>query len=154
MGAEVMTDRTKTRLAGEVYRTFCSAFTAKNWEYKKTDRKRQLDFPVMISGVSTNFTVTVDASRQLVRLVASLPGQVSTEQLPQAVTAICQANCRMADGSFDLNPADNRVSFRVTAFFHNSSIGEAFIGNMIGIAIAGIKKYSGEILPQNNEQER
>jgi len=149
-----MADRTKTRLAGEVYQTFCSAFTAKKWEHKKSDRKRQLCFPVVISDVSTEFTVTVDASRQLIRLVANLPGQISNELLPQAIAAICRANSKMADGSFDLSPVDSRVCFRVTAFFHNSSIGEAFIGNMIGIAITCIKKYSGEIFSQNNEQER
>lgn len=140
-----MAERKSTKLAAEVYRTCCSAFDAKKWEYKKSDRKRQLDFPVVISGVSTDFTLTVDASRQLVRMVARFPEKVSTEKIPEVSWALCQANCKMADGSFDLDMTDSTVSFRIAAFFYSGSIGEGFVENMIFFAIACIKKYRPDI---------
>lgn len=144
-----MVDRKHTKLAGEVYRTFCSVFDAKHWEYKKSDRKRQLDFPVAISGESVDFTITVDASRQLVRLVARFPEKVSAEKLPEVSEALCRANCKMADGCFDLDLTEESVIFRITAFFHNSSIGEGFVQNKIFFAIACIKKYRPDILSNN-----
>lgn len=149
-----MADRKRTKLAGEVYRTFCSAFAAKNWEHKKADRKRQLDFPVEISGESVDFTLTVDASRQLIRMVARFPEKVSAEKLPEVTDALCRVNCKMADGSFDLDMSEGRVTFRITAFFHNSCIGEGFVENMIFFAIACIKKYRPDILSAVLEQER
>lgn len=141
-----MADRDNKKLATEIYRTFCTAFDTRKWEHKRADRKRQLRFPVSIGGISMDFTLTVDVDRQLVRMVAILPEKVSEEKIPEVSAALCQVNCKLADGSFDLDMTDYAVAFRITAFFHNSRIGEAFVENMINFAIACIKRYRADIL--------
>lgn len=52
----------------------------------------------------------------------------------------------MADGSFDFDLSDGSITFRMTASFRESQIGEGLIQYMISCACVMVDKYNDQFL--------
>lgn len=144
-----MTDERKMELAKKVYNTLCDAIQNRNWNFEKDEENLVVHFGVNGEDIPIKLILVVDADRQLIRLLSPLPFKMSEEKRMEGALAICAAVYGMVDGSFDYDITDGSVTFRMTASFRESVIGEGLLNYMIDCACATVDKYNDQFLAIN-----
>ena len=92
------------------------------------------------------FILIVDAERQLIRLLSPMPFKMSEAKRLEGAIAACVASYGMLDGSFDYDLSNGRISFRMTASFRSSQIGEELLQYMISCSCAMVDQYNDKFL--------
>lgn len=141
-----MADEKKIALAQNVYDTLCAAIDRREWKYHKDEAKLVVYFGVSGEDIPMNFIIVVDAERQLVRVLSPLPFKMSEDKRLDGAIAACAASYGMADGSFDYDIADGQITFRATASFRESVIGDGLFQYMISLSCAMVDKYNDQFL--------
>lgn len=139
-----MADEMKVALAKKVYGTLCNAIDAREWKYHKDEENLIVLFGVNGNDLPIQFLLAVDIERQLIRLLSPLPFKMNSDKLVEASIVCCVSSYKMVDGSFDLDLSDGTVSFRMTASFRDSVIGEALMEYMIDCSCAMVEKYNDQ----------
>lgn len=126
-----MDDNMKKKKAAEVYAALCAALDSVNWKYAKGEDGQgnpQVEFSVSGDDLGMSFTMKLDVKRQLVRLHSQLPFKFKGERRLSGAIATCQANYKLADGSFDFDIEGGGVYFRMTASYRDSVLSkDAFL---------------------------
>ena len=136
-----MSDQKKTQ-AREVYDILCEVFERNGWPYEQDDAELTVRFDVQDDEIAGEFFMTVDAQRQMIRLLSPLPFCMSQEKRIEGAIAVCAASYGMADGSFDYDLADGSITFRMNASFQANQIGEGLIRYMVSWATTTVYDYS------------
>ena len=140
-----MTDAKKLADALTAYKTLLQALDAIDWKYEKNEEKLRVDFSVKGDDLPMEFTMIVDADRQLVRLVSFLPFHFPADKRAEGAIATSQINYKLADGSFDYDIKDGEVSFRMTSSFRSSLISESLLRYMVQCAIYTVDEYNDKL---------
>lgn len=141
-----MSDEKKNALAREVYEVLCQAIDNRDWRYEKEEEKLLVHFGVNGDDIPMNFIIFVDADRQLITSLSPLPFMMSEEKRVEGAIAACVASFGMADGSFDYDLSNGRISFRMTASFRDSKIGDGLFQYLISCSCAMVDKYNEQFL--------
>lgn len=141
-----MTDEKKERLAKQVYATVCKALDNMDLSYQKDDKELDVWFGARGDDLPLQFILSVDAERQLIRLLSPLPFKMSESKFMEGAIATCVASNKMADGSFNYNLADGTISFRMTESFRDSIVGEGIIRYMISCTATTVDEYNDKFL--------
>ena len=141
-----MADEKKMELAKQVYQTMCDAIDRRNWRYGKDEEKLLVHFGVNGDDIPMQFTLIVDADRQLIRVMSQLPFKMSEDKRMEGAIATCVASYGMADGSFDYDLSNGAIVFRMTASFRDSVIGEGLFQYLISCSCAMVDKFNDQFL--------
>ena len=141
-----MEEQMKLENAKRVYKTLCDALDARSWKYSKNEEDLRVEFGVSGDDLLMRFIMVVDADRQLVRLVSFLPFNIPEDKRMEGAVATCVASYGLLSGSFDYDISDGSISFRMTAAFHESEIGEMLLQVMISTACQTVDRYNDRFL--------
>ena len=141
-----MDEAKKLEQAQYVYGRICEALDARDWKYGKDEQKLVVHFGVNGENMHINFIIVADAERQMIRLLSPLDFKISQDKRVEGAIAACAASFGMADGSFDYDLSDGRITFRATQSFRSSVIGEGLIQYMIELTCAMVDKYNTRFL--------
>ena len=128
--------------AQEVYESLCSALEAIDWNFDK--KAEQLTIVSSASGddFPVEFVMRVNPRNEIVTFTSWLPFKVPEDKRVDLAIAICVANYRFADGSFDYNVSDGTISFRLTASYKESTLGAELFRYMLGVSISTVDDYN------------
>lgn len=141
-----MADEMKIAKAKEIYQTMCDAIDNRKWNYTKVEDELLVHFGVNGEDIPMQFILFVDAERQLIRLLSPLPFNMCEAKRLDGAIAACVASYGMVDGSFDYDLSNGRISFRMTASFLDSQIGENLLQYMISCSCFSVDKYNERFL--------
>ena len=146
-----MADEKKIALAAEVYAKLCQALENRGWTYEKEEDQLLVHFGVNGDDVPMQFIIFVDVDRQLITSLSPLPFQMDEDKRIEGAIATCVASFGMADGSFDYDLSNGRISFRITASFRDSDIGDGLFQYMMSCACAMVDEYNEKFLAINKD---
>jgi len=132
--------------AKEVYAILCQALDNRNWTYEKEEDKLLVHFGVNGDDLPMQFIMFVDPDKQLITSMSPLPFKMSEEKRIEGAIATCVATFGMADGGFDYDLSSGRISFRITASYRNSDIGDGLFQYMMSCACAMVDEYNDKFL--------
>lgn len=132
-----------------VYATLCQALENRGWKYDKEEDKLMVVFGVNGDDIPMRFVIFVDAEKQLISCVSPLPFTMSEDKRVEGAIIACVASFGMADGSFDYDLSNGQISFRMTASYRDSVIGEGLFQYLISCACAMVDEYNDQFLAVN-----
>lgn len=141
-----MADEVKLERAKQVYKTMCEAIERREWQCKRNDEKLYVYFGVSGEDIPMRFYLMVDVERQLIRVDSPLPFKMSEANRMEGAVATCVASFGLLDGSFDYDVRDGSISFRMTASFIDSNIGEGLLQYIISASCAVVDKFNDKFL--------
>lgn len=139
----------QTMSPNQAFETICAALDANNWTYEKNTEKLMVLLTVTGEDMPMHFMITVDANRQLIRLISLLPFSFDEDKRMEGAIACCAASYGMADGSFDYDVSDGSVMFRMTQSFRESMISDKVVHYLIDCSCAMVDKYNDLFLAIN-----
>lgn len=141
-----MMDENKIILAKQVYQTLCEAIERRGWSFEKDEERLLVHFGVRGDDIPIQLVLVVDVKRQLISVLSPLPFKMSEEKRMEGAIAACAASYGMIDGSFDYDIFDGSITFRMTASFMESIIGEGLFQYLISCCCAMVDKYNDRFL--------
>ncbi len=141
-----MTDEMKLAKAKEVYKLLHQTLEKNDWHYENDDEKLTIKCGAQGDNLPVEFTVKIDALRQLVKLHSHLPLVIHEDKRIDIAMVISIINNNLADGCFDYDISSGHIFFRMTSSFIESSIGESVFMYMLLCSFATIDKYNDKLL--------
>lgn len=141
-----MVDEKKLANAQRVYQTLCSAIERRNWSFERDDEKLIVNFGVQGDDLPMHFILAVDAGSQMLYLSSPLPFNMCESKRLEGAIVTCVATYGLNDGCFDYDITDGSISFRMTAYFMESRVGEDLLQYMISCAGATVDHYNDRFL--------
>ncbi len=92
--------------------------------------------------IPMQFVLNVDSDRQLIRLLSPIPVTFEGDKRIEGAIATCQANYRIADGSFDFDFKQGRILFRMTSSYIDSLISKDVFEYMVAVASYTVDEYN------------
>ena len=138
-----------TERAKELYERMCKYLEEKGLKFKREDDDLVIHFMMTGDDIPMLFILIIDADRELIRLISPLSFKFDEDKRLDGAIATCYVSNRLADGSFDFDISDGSVSFRMTASFRNSRIGEDLIDYMIACSSFTVDEYNDKFLAIN-----
>lgn len=132
--------------AKEVYEELCGMLDARGWRYTRHDDDLVVTFGVSGDDIPMDYFIKVDGGRQLVSLYSRLPFIVPEEKRMEAAIAVCAATFGLVDGNFDYNINTGKITFRQTASFRSSKIGQGLFKYLIDWACAVVDRYNDRFM--------
>lgn len=135
-----------TALAIRTYKTLLKAVEEYGWECGRDDEKLKINYGVNGDILHMDFTITIDAERQLVRLYSKLPYRFPKNRLMHGAAATAAVNYALADGSFDYDITDGTLHFRMTTSYRQSDVTTEALKYLFDYSTWAIDKYNFKIL--------
>ena len=132
--------------ANEVYQKLCAALDERGWTYEKEDENLLVFFSVNGDDIPIRFIIRVDEARSLVIVTSPLMFDIPEDKRIDAALAVCAVSNRMVDGSFDYDISDGSISFRLTATYRDSVIGEDLLQYMVELTCFIVDEYNDKFL--------
>lgn len=140
-----MADINKHEKAVSVYESLCATLDKRNWNYDRHDEDLVITFSSRGDDLPMNFVIIIDENRQLIRLSSPMPFVVPEEKRMEMAVAVCAATYGLVDGSFDFDISDGSISFRMTASFLSSEIGESLFDYFVMASGILVDKYNDKL---------
>ena len=137
-----MSDEKKLKNAQNVYKTLCDMLDEKGVRYQKHEDDLVVTFLMSGDDLLMHFILNVDAKRDLIRLLSPIPVTFEEDKRVEGAIATCQANYRLADGSFDYDYSTGKVLFRLTSSYLDSLISKEVLEYMVAISIYAVDEYN------------
>ena len=144
-----MTDEMKVKRAQEVYGTLCQALNEMEFHYTQDAEKLKIRLTVHGEDIPMDLIITVDADRQLIRLLSPLPFKMCEEKRVDGSVLTNYANYLLADGSFDYDMRDGEILFRLTSSFRESLISTALLRYMINVSCSTVDRFNDKFMLLN-----
>lgn len=126
----------------EVYGTLCRALDNRNWKYDKAENKLMVKTDVKSDPFNIEFLLCVKPKSEVVSLYSFFPFKIPEDKRSDFAVAVCSANYTMINGTFDYNPSDGSIVFRLVSSYKDSIPGEGLFNHVINISASTIKRYS------------
>lgn len=144
-----MADEKALQQARNVFATLCSALDHRNWHYSRNDENLVVTLTVSGDDFPMELLIAVDPERQLVRLLSRLSNTMAEDKRIDGAVAACAAGYYMVDGNFDYDIHTGTITFRMTASFRGSLLGEGLFDYLINCACATIDEYNDKFFMLN-----
>ncbi len=132
----------KLEKAKKVYDKLCEVFDKKEIKYQKDEEKLIVHLRISGDDLPMYFIMLIDAERQLMRLTSPLPFNLPEDKRIEGAIAACAATYAIAEGCFDYDITDGSISFRMTAPFMESDIGEELFMYMVAYSSTIVDEYN------------
>lgn len=137
-----MTEDEKKMMGQKVYDTICKMFDEKGYHYERHDDDLVITCQVRGDDLPMDILFAVRYDRQIVQLLSPMPFTVPEDKRMDIAIASTVVNERLIDGSFDFNLANGKISFRQTASYIESILGEKLFEYMLMVSAATIDEYN------------
>lgn len=137
-----MSDDKKLKNAQTVFKTLCEMMDEKELKYEKHEDDLVVNFILGGDDLPMQFVLNVDAKRELIRLLSPIPVTFEGDKRIEGAIATCQANYRIADGSFDFDFKNGRILFRMTSSYIDSLISKDLFEYMVAVASYTVDEYN------------
>lgn len=141
-----MADEKKLKQAKVTFDALCEMLDEHGVHYEKNTDELFVHFYMNGDDIPMEVVAAVDAERDLVRILSPLPFAFSEAKRLEGAIATCQANYRMADGSFDYNFRDGKILFRMTSSYKESLLSKELLGYMIACSAFTVDNYNDKFL--------
>ena len=141
-----MANETKEALAKTVYSDLCKSLDKRGWHYKKHEEDLVVTFTFDGEDLPMDFVLAVDTDRQLLRVFSRLPFTVPEDKRKDLAVATCVATYGLMDGSFDYDIEKGTISYRLTASFRESKIGDGLFQYLIIRSNLTVDKFNDRFL--------
>lgn len=132
--------------AKKVYATMVRALKAKDWHFREDAEKLTIVSSCTGDDIDMNFIIEVDADREVITFLSSMPFKAPEEKRVDVAIAVCVANYGMVNGSFDFDINDGEIRFRLTTSYCGCEIGEPFFMDMMSTALNTVDRYNDRFL--------
>ncbi len=133
---------TNFEAAKVVYDKLCEVFDKREIKYRKDDENMVVHIGINGDDLPMDFIMIIDEKRQLMRLMSPLPFKMPEDKRMEGAIATCAATYAITEGSFDYDISDGTISFRMTASFRESEIGEELFMYMVAYSSAVVDEYN------------
>ena len=140
-----MTDEKKLKKAKDLFDSLCQMLDEKDGHYEKHEDDLVVTFVMGGDDIPMPFILKIDADRELVRLVSPIPVVFEGDRRLDGAIATCQANYRLADGSFDYDYTEGKASFRLTSSYVDSLISKDLLEFLVALAGNVVDKYNDKL---------
>ncbi len=144
-----MSEASKRELAQKVYDSLCQTIRSRNWRFQEKKEQMMVRFGVVGDDIPMRFVMVVDEERRLVRLLSRLPFTMREDRRTEGAIAACACTYGLANGCFDYNIHDGSITFRMTASYRESVIGEGLFNYMIDCAAATVDEFNDKLYALN-----
>lgn len=134
----------KIEAAKKVYNKLCNYFDNKKMRYRKDDNKLLVHVSISGDDFPMDIAIVIDEERQLIRLYSPFPFKVPDDKRLDVAIASCASTYAITEGCFDYDISKGTITFRMTASFLESEIGE----NLFIFMVA----YSGKVVDKYNDK--
>lgn len=141
-----MSEDKKLKNAQNVFQTLCAMLDEKEFRYEKREDDLVVNFFISGDDLPMQFVLNVDAERELIRLLSPVPVTFEGDKRVEGAIATCQANYKLADGSFDYDFKNGKILFRMTSSFKDSLISKDMFEYMVAVACYTIDEYNDKFL--------
>ncbi|MBP3634003.1 MAG: YbjN domain-containing protein [Oscillospiraceae bacterium] len=128
--------------ARTVYEKLCRAIESKGWTFEKEEEELLVHFRVSGDDLPMLFIIRIDEDRELVSLYSPLPVEVKEDKRVETALPVCMASSGMIDGHLTYDIGEGRIVFKMTATYHDSTVGEGLLDYMIGCSCAMVDKFN------------
>ena len=136
----------KETSAKEIFSDFCTVLDNKGWVYDKDEENLQLRFKVRGEDIPADVIVYVDEKNKLICASSPMPFKMPADMRVEGALAACSATYSLADGYFDYDIMSGQISFRMTALYHDSAIGNGLCKYIIDCTVAVTDMYNDKFL--------
>lgn len=133
------------RAAQQVYNTLCQTLEDIGYHYQQKEDELSVHFEVHGEGLPMELTISVDADRDLVRLLSFLPFKVAENRLSEIAVGVCKINDILINGNFDLGLERGRLTFRMVQSYRESLLDIEVFKYMIFVSLNTIDEYSEKL---------
>lgn len=140
-----MSNDKKLTKAQSVFKSLCEMLDEKELRYEKHEEDLVVNFYMSGDDIPMQFIISVDAKREMIRFLSPIPVTFEGEKKVEGAIATCQANYRLADGSFDYDFKQGKVLFRMTASYIDSLISKALFEYMLLAATFAVDEYNDKL---------
>ena len=145
-----MNETNTAEKAREIYEALCSAIDRHGWSYTRDEDQLLVHFGVQGEDIPMSFVLAVDADRQIVRLISLMPFRMKEDRRVDGAIITCAATRQLVNGSFDYDFANGSISFRMTASYRESAIGEGLFLYMIDSACESVDRFNDKFAAVNS----
>jgi hypothetical protein len=142
-------DEKSIEKAVEVYFTLCQAIESRGWTFDRNDEKLTVDFQVNGEDLPMTCVIMVDIERQMVRFFSPMPFKMCEDKIVEGAVAVCASSYDMADGNFIYDIETGSITFKMTASFMNSTVGEGLFQYLIQCALSTVDRYNDKFFALN-----
>ena len=137
-----MSNVDKAERAKEVYETLCAALESRNWHYKREDELKLVHFSVHGDDLPMKILMVVDEERMLVRVMSGMPFTMKEEKRIEGAIMTCAATSKLANGCFDYDITKGTITFRITASYRETMIGEGLFSYLIDCTTTTVDQFN------------
>lgn len=138
-------DEKDLRAAQQMYKMLCQTLDDIGYHYQQNEDQMSVHFDVHGEGLPIELTISVDAERDLIRLLSFLPFKVPERRLPDIALGVCRINDVLINGNFDLSVERGRLTFRMVQCYRDSLIDMEVFKYMIFVSLNTIDEYSEKL---------
>lgn len=141
-----MDDAMKKQQAQEMFNIFCQTMDADDWKYKKDTEKLTIECGAQGEDLPMELVIKVDAERQLIMLLSSLPFTFPEDNRLDGALAVAYINELLVHGCFDYNVLSGKMIFRMTNTFLDSTLSQEVCKYLLYCSCATIDEYNDKLL--------
>ena len=132
--------------AREIYAALCKAFETHDFHCEKFEDDLTLKCGMRGEDLPFDLFVRVDAKRKLVLLLSDVGFIIPEEKRIEFAVAVCMVNDRLVNGTFDFNPRNGRLFFRMSNSYRGCPPGQEIFDYMIFTSCHTIDEYNDKFL--------
>lgn len=144
-----MSDVNKAEKAQEVYETLCAAIEKRGWHFNKEEALKLVRIGLRGEDLPMDFFFVVDEERMIIRLMSRLPFAMKEDKRIDGAIMTCAATNKLANGCFDYDISKGTITFRMTASYRESMIGEGLFDYLIDCAATTVDRYNDQFFAIN-----
>lgn len=132
--------------AKALFGTLCRTLDEMQWKYAKEQNDNYI-IRTTVQGKEFNMMLylVIDTERQMMYLKSPLPFVAPQERRVQVAQALIAANFRMLNGSFEMDPDDGYIAFKLVVPFAESIISQVTCKYMVLIGCRMTDMFGGAI---------
>ena len=125
-----------------VYNTLIKMLDAKEWNYKRHDEDLVITTGVRGEDLPMDIILRVLTKLEVVQFISTLPFKMPEDKLVEGAIAVCTANHRMINGSFDYDLSDGEIRFRMASGYSGCEISEDMLYRMLMVGASTVDHYN------------
>ena len=140
-----MSDEMNMQRAKAAYEVVKEAFTSRGLGFESLDNRLAIRLGIKNDKGQTNVMVMVNSAAQAIAMYSVLPFTVDTNKSAAMALAVCDANEKLLQGSFDFNTKEGRVIAKVTNSFVDMEVSKGMVSVMFVRLMKMLEEYSEKL---------
>lgn len=135
--------------AARVFNKIDAYLKSKNWKYDKDVEKLQFTYQVGGDDLPMNFTLLVDAQRELIRSFSFMTFDFEEDKRVEGAVAVCIANYGMVNGCFGYDIGKGTLYHKLAVSYKDIEVSNNLIEYVMGLGMAMVDNYNDRFFALN-----